>query len=132
MHLREAMGYTSQAVNHWVDQEWRMRMLIKISKSPTKTHLRKISSQVHIRWMPLRLTTGTINCPNKYFSNLSEINFTTIYKHPWALVTNQSMKYTNIMNYLAYDQCTQYQKTKPRSMSNFKPWLQEYKHDNMI
>ena len=42
-------GYTSQVENHQVDQEWGMRMLIKISKSPTKTHLRSISSQFHIR-----------------------------------------------------------------------------------
>ena len=42
------------------------------------------------------------------------------------------MKHSNIMKYLAYDQCTQYQETKPRSMSKFQPWPQEHNHDNMI
>ena len=49
MQLRERMGYTSQIANCWVDQEWGMRMLIKIPKSPTKTHLRTISSQIQCK-----------------------------------------------------------------------------------
>ena len=95
MQLRETMGYTSQVANRRVDQEWGMRMLIKISKSPTKTHLRTISSQVHIRWLPLELPVETINCPNKYFSNPREISITTVSKYPWAPVTNQSMPTPN-------------------------------------
>ena len=95
MQLREIMGYISQVENRRVDQEWGMRMSIKISKSPTKNHLRTISSQVHIRWLPLGLPTETINCPNKYFSNPREISITTISKYPWAPVTNQSMPTPN-------------------------------------
>ena len=45
MQLRETMGYTSQVENYRADQEWGMRMFIKISKSLTKTHLKSISSE---------------------------------------------------------------------------------------
>ena len=58
------MGYSSQVANRQVDQEWGMRMLIKISNSPTK------------------LPAETINYPNKYFSNPREISITTISKYP--------------------------------------------------
>ena len=112
MHLRETMGYTSQVKRHRVHQEWGMQMIIKISKSPTNTHLRKISLQVHVRWIPLGLPLEAINSANKYISNPREINITTIPKYPWAHVKinpcQLQMQNSNIMNYLANDQCTQY------------------------
>ena len=90
MQLRDTTGYTSQVANCRVDQEWGMRMLIKITKSPTKTDLRTISSQVYIRWLPLGLPTETINHSNKYFSNPREISITTISKYSWAPITNHA------------------------------------------
>ena len=96
MQLRlKKMGYTSQVENHWVDQESEMIILIKISKSLTKTYLRIVSTQFHIRWMPLGLPSKIINRTNKYFSHPREISITIVFKYQWAPVTYQSMPTPN-------------------------------------
>ena len=42
---------------------------------------------------------------------------------------NATYQYHEVSN---YDQCTQYQETKLRSLSKFQPWPQEQKYENMI